>query len=630
MYVQVEFEIQSAGTALPSEALDFASRTYVSVADALEQRIQEDAALAMPCWRNFQLARARAVFEPSLHSFSVRFELQFPAFKINLTPLTPLRVDPTHLASNAVGNCGAKNDAIESGVLSLDAVRRLLILPSSAITPSKHALVGVWLRNVPTLGHPDILAAAVWFLCSRSIRRTLIAEHTCLLMLLPPHAIATQSAQFFELKLVLEQPMIRIVEYNHSCGILLGECAHNRDLQIDMAPRPLRHQAAISAFASTLVCTAPKCIVGDVTNGQPIVSLPLPSIVMPPRLCVATCMVLDAASHPCVKASELFKAERRCFDSQRRLNFHTRLNGIRKFLTATAKNSAFDVRDRSAHEEDASMSITSFAAPTSVEAPQQVQLSRFHSSFFSVTAPSTYLPFLRHPNIVSDVSTQMSHTTVTTAVAAIFAPTLGVSDARAMQTRDVDMLHGNSYTNVMSSNTLAVCTSLRALSRWTRETFLGVPDDEEYEVKCGDVDQLRTTSGVSVEQKLPPWPMLPSSAYGDDDDDDYDDGDGDDRGFVGFRNEDEDDADDLKRLKWLRALQLVQPATRVAEALAMQAALVPSESYQVRRIVPHDHSDYSDNFESDDEFAESTRRIEHKNVAMVAIPASATVIPAEH
>jgi hypothetical protein len=231
----------------PSRSLAFGSESYKQAIVDMDSAIQQNKSSNATNWTCNVLPRCKAHFSAVLNSFSIRFELFFPSFSLSLTPLLPLRIESTHLSATFT-----QASEFDMGVLSMDAVRRLLVMPNSSLL--SQPLVGIWIRGLLALDNPALYAASMWFLrASEARNRVLVAPNTFLLVL-----FNGAQTKFYEVKLVSDEPKTRLAEYRHSMGLLPQldwqlDSAPSPLIHIDMMSRPLLDASALSDYAKALV-----------------------------------------------------------------------------------------------------------------------------------------------------------------------------------------------------------------------------------------------------------------------------------------------------------------------------------------------------------------------------------------
>lgn len=159
--------------------------------------------------------RARGFYSPALNTFAIHVQIVFPAFTLTLTPVRALPILRPTLFDATLSDLNSDTPAAV-GVVSMDGVRKLQFLPSSALLSGP--LIGIWMRGLATLSHPDLMTSALWFLKSNQIQqRTLVQPDTFLLCVVNGSAV-----DFFEVLLTHDSPFEQVADNQHLLGLVPG------------------------------------------------------------------------------------------------------------------------------------------------------------------------------------------------------------------------------------------------------------------------------------------------------------------------------------------------------------------------------------------------------------------------
>eukprot|EP00736_Rhodelphis_marinus_P010306 Rmarinus@m.2663 len=142
---------------------------YIEILEELHRHWKSPDQLSIPDLLGLHL---RCAVRPGEKALSISVEAIVPRYQLFLSPISPLRVQWTPLTQILYEtNPKDREKSPQSGFLSLDQSRKIVVLLASDPKTYEHPLVGVWVSGVP---RPD--SALVWGACLRFLHCRSIQE----------------------------------------------------------------------------------------------------------------------------------------------------------------------------------------------------------------------------------------------------------------------------------------------------------------------------------------------------------------------------------------------------------------------------------------------------------------------
>ena len=131
---------------------------YVELVDKLDAALDGSVRLSL---NEMASGHALAACSGDRSQLLVRIEAVIPGLDVQAVPLYPLRVLPTALSESLSSASGRHN--AQTGYLTLEQSRRLVLLEERDPKASEVPLVGIWVTGVASISSPYVWAAATRF-----------------------------------------------------------------------------------------------------------------------------------------------------------------------------------------------------------------------------------------------------------------------------------------------------------------------------------------------------------------------------------------------------------------------------------------------------------------------------------